>query len=563
MQSLRALLIFTVTFTIGCTAALRAASEEEEKAETVTKMRRVWEAIMAFKKEHGQVPDNLSDLVPDFLPDKDTLISPTEKRTGRKGDNSYVDPNIRSSFCYEFSAREFAGQGRKFREVKEAQMEEFGGVVPILRCFLYDRVLNIGYSGDAYESALFWEVAPEARAITARIGPGPGFKNGEFATMKVADAENREPIAGAEVQLTDRMYHFLPLPDRTLRTAADGTVRVPLGPADPPSRELTVNVLKPGYVTVMQKWREGALPKETTVALQHAVTVGGTVKFSDGALLPGAQVKLSHAGPNADGQIVELPLATEMSGPDGRWKCERIPKTVAGLIVRVNHPSAWTKWFISGAEPGPSKVPLASFFSSTAELRVTPAATLRGTVQDADGNPARGAAIIAITTTPLPQEGIPVIRADSHYAERAEPEPFHTDAQGRYSVPWRSGGEITLLVFPSAGAAARLKFEATPEMEAHDIRLDRGRTITGRVIGDDGKPVRGTKVIFAFWGDEKVPVQKTVAKSDDTGNFSWTSAPSEQVTLQFRCNAFSTGSTVVDAEQKDPISVSLRRIGRQ
>ena len=136
MRFLRFLVIAIIPFTIALGVTC-LATEEEEKAITRAQMRRVWEAIMNYKKDHGEVPDHLSDLIPTYLPDKDALISPTETRTGRHGDNSYKDPKVRSSFCYEFSALKFAGNTEPFRTVKYAQMEEFGPVVPILRCFLY------------------------------------------------------------------------------------------------------------------------------------------------------------------------------------------------------------------------------------------------------------------------------------------------------------------------------------------------------------------------------------------------------------------------------------------
>jgi hypothetical protein len=153
--------------------------------------------------------------------------------------------------------------------------------------------LNVGYAGDYYESQLYWETAPEAKAVTARIGPGPGFANGEFATLTAQDAETGAPIADAEVRVTTRQYHFLPLPDRVLRTGADGKVRVPLGPARPPSRLLTVAVTAAGYFGAPETWQEGALPEEALIGMERARKLEGIVKIGGGPPLDGAQMTIS------------------------------------------------------------------------------------------------------------------------------------------------------------------------------------------------------------------------------------------------------------------------------
>lgn len=86
MNSLRSLLVVVLTFIAAQTGRGLPVDEEDEKAETWAQMHRAWAAIMAYKKDHGQVPDHLSDLIPGYVPDPDALISPTEQRTGRHGD---------------------------------------------------------------------------------------------------------------------------------------------------------------------------------------------------------------------------------------------------------------------------------------------------------------------------------------------------------------------------------------------------------------------------------------------------------------------------------------------
>lgn len=556
MNTARLLLVAFASLVVFAAGENKTDIEDEEKAETIAQMHRVWDAIMSFKKDHGQLPDYLSDLVPGYLPNADALVSPTEKRTGRHGDNNYPDPKIRSSFCYEFSAATFGGGGQPFRKVKEAQMEEFGGVVPILRCFLYEgRRLNVAYSGDFYESALYWETAPEAKAVTARIGPGPGFKNGEFTRLTVVDAASGTPLPDAEVRLTNRSYHALPLPERILHTATDGTVQVPLGPAQPPSRRLTITVSKAGYFPPIDNWKEGSLPEEAVMGLEKGTTIGGTVKLNDGTALPGAQVEIRLTPPSDSGRAIMRSLATVVAGADGRWSCAQLPGDFLGLTLRVRHPAAWTTDFTCEDRLAPGQISRASLSKSTADLRLPPAVNLHGTLTAADGTPVAGAELLAVSKPPAPVRGVVPIPAEKI------PEPIHakSDAEGHYNLPWGDSGELAVFIFPPASAPAKIETEAAPLMPAQDMKLKPGRVISGRILGDDGKPLSGARATLCAWGGEDVPGRKTVLESDAEGNFSWAFAPSESVTLQFEHDRFIDRCVTIDADTSAPLAVRLYR----
>jgi hypothetical protein len=145
-----------------------AEEDARNKATDKEHMTQIWKAIMEYKKAKGALPDYLSDLVPEFLPDKDVLISPTvPSGLRRKG-----DPRLQVSYSYEFRADLMSGGKRTFREAKEEQMEKFGEAVPILRCFAHGKVMNLTYSGDYFESNLFWEVSPAAQELARKLNGG-------------------------------------------------------------------------------------------------------------------------------------------------------------------------------------------------------------------------------------------------------------------------------------------------------------------------------------------------------------------------------------------------------
>ena len=145
-----------------------AEEEARNKATDKDHMLQIWKAIMAYKKTKGTIPDYLSDLVPDFLPDQNVLMSPTKP----SGMHAKGDPRWQVSYSYEFSALPMGGSGQTFREAKEAQMEKFGEAVPILRCFAHGKVMNLAYSGDYFESNLSWEDAPVAQELAKKLKAG-------------------------------------------------------------------------------------------------------------------------------------------------------------------------------------------------------------------------------------------------------------------------------------------------------------------------------------------------------------------------------------------------------
>ncbi len=151
--------------------------EDQEREVDKQHLRAIYQAIQAYRQKHGDLPNWLSDLVPEFLADTNVFMSPVELRTGRSVLWGYDDPKVKSSYIYEFNQSKAGGRRDQdipltMKQWKMLQMEEFGPVVPLLRCHLHEPVLNLSYSGDLYETALFWESDTNTLALMARLGPG-------------------------------------------------------------------------------------------------------------------------------------------------------------------------------------------------------------------------------------------------------------------------------------------------------------------------------------------------------------------------------------------------------
>ena len=139
-----------------------------------------------------------------------------------------------------------------------------------------------------------------------------------------------------------------------------------------------------------------------------------------------------------------------------------------------------------------------------------------------------------------------------------------TDAAGLYSFPWRDDAAVTIIAFPEKGTPTRTKTDATADMKAENLQLGTGRNISGNVTGEDGKPLPGAEIVLLTWDNQLLPVKKIIARTDQSGNFAWPTAPIETVTFSIRAEGHGSVTHSVgeisDPEEKTPrITIKLRK----
>jgi len=214
----------------GTTAAERQIDHEH--------LQRIYKAISVYYKDHQDLPDWLSDLVPKYLPDANDLISPVEKRTGKSVLYGREDPKLHTSYIYEFNAGPAAEEFNRGRVVpltckqwKLMQLSKFGLITPILRCHLQNPVLNVAYSGEIYETGLLWENDPRAAAlIKSKPSLGPHFdtQSGSHIDVRVVDAETGLAVSSVFVKST-LGSEFGILPPAEGQTDTNGVVPIIIG----------------------------------------------------------------------------------------------------------------------------------------------------------------------------------------------------------------------------------------------------------------------------------------------------------------------------------------------
>jgi hypothetical protein len=181
---------------IVTTAAGPTTSRAPEDEEACSKnLEVISQAIQAYQADHKDLPNWLSDLVPQYLSDTNVLICPVCRRTGVTEGPPLGDPNIPCSYVFEFCPVPL-GSGaakdptRTRREWKRRQMRLVGSAVPVVRCRHHRPVLNLGFDGVIYESAASWELMFTNR-VSARSLTAAALFAGESTTPGKAAARPR------------------------------------------------------------------------------------------------------------------------------------------------------------------------------------------------------------------------------------------------------------------------------------------------------------------------------------------------------------------------------------
>ena len=141
---------------------------QQGKEICIFNLKAIGEAITKYKEDHGDLPNWLSDLYPDYIKDKQTFLCPADSSEPRGSQHAPFDfrpelhdPRIPCSYIYQFCP------ALGYREWKKSELSEFGDKVPMVRCWWhlgdelteqgYPGVINLSYGGEVYESGTLWE----------------------------------------------------------------------------------------------------------------------------------------------------------------------------------------------------------------------------------------------------------------------------------------------------------------------------------------------------------------------------------------------------------------------
>ena len=116
----------------------------------------IGKAVQAYRKEHDDFPEWLSELHPKYLPDASVLRCPADKLGGKPIFTSNADPNMPVSYGYQFHP--------EYREGTRLNRTVYGDVIPLVRCRHHVNqpfgCLNLGFSFRIYTSSGVWQSTP-------------------------------------------------------------------------------------------------------------------------------------------------------------------------------------------------------------------------------------------------------------------------------------------------------------------------------------------------------------------------------------------------------------------
>jgi tetratricopeptide (TPR) repeat protein len=166
-----------------------AASARTHTEECRQRLKRIHRALVSYQRDHGELPQYLSALVPQYLPDKVLLHCSADRSQGEPGyRRSSKDPRLPCSYSYEMSLGPSFGIGLQMgparlepdmtcRAISTIHRVHFGARVPVIRCYHHrgaagterdEVVLNLTATGEVYRSGVEWTRHPGAVAVALR-----------------------------------------------------------------------------------------------------------------------------------------------------------------------------------------------------------------------------------------------------------------------------------------------------------------------------------------------------------------------------------------------------------
>ncbi len=175
----------------------------DEKAACERNLQIIREAIQAYRNDHKDIPNWLSDLVPQYLSNVNVLVCPVCKRTGQIENGALADPKMPCSYLYEFCPVPLGkavlpnAPNITRREWKRRQMGIVGDMVPIVRCRQHDKILNLAFNGQIYESPVSWEDLMTNKVNIQELTAQRIFATASSASAPQLNFPPRDPSAGA------------------------------------------------------------------------------------------------------------------------------------------------------------------------------------------------------------------------------------------------------------------------------------------------------------------------------------------------------------------------------
>lgn len=301
----------------------------------------------------------------------------------------------------------------------------------------------------------------------------------------VVDPRGR-PVEGAQVFVSEATGDIIPrgLPDSTPAavTGQDGFFRVEDRRA---GETVNVDVRRSGFAPGAAPGVLAPTEEPVRIVLKPSSAVEGRVVDEDGKPVPGSRVSLVPTEPTAmsRGFMMFSANATRsaVSADDGSFRLEDVPPGA----VEVRAEAAGKQSGVLSNLEVPSGQDLKGV-----EIELAAAAVVEGRVL-AGGRPVPGAEV-------------QIVQPDMGRGTRFFMMPMATtDGDGYYRLDGVAPGTRAVQVEHKSYTKAVRELEVRSGTNSLDVALEKGSEISGRVVGDDGRPVPSARVLLVegsrFW----------------------------------------------------------------
>jgi protocatechuate 3,4-dioxygenase beta subunit len=346
--------------------------------------------------------------------------------------------------------------------------------------------------------------APATKAVAPKPDP-------TVCEVTVVDRETNRPLEGATIRSAIDMRTI------EVRTDANGRAKVVLAGRVFGKGTLNLDVWDEAHVQQRHFFsnfnpKEPPLPDRVTIALIPGnTTYGGTVKDEERRPIAGVKVRLwGHLDEKQDPKEL-LYMIQVRTDADGRWQARGM-RRMKFVNLYLEHPD----YLSDGVQTARAyKPPTAALRHGTDVQVMTRGIPLSGRVRDDQGRPIAGATVLS---TPNPglvfQEELPATL---------------TDAEGRFRFPHAKPGKVALIVRARGHAPGLVEVEADASLAPVESQLGPARSLTGRVVDSQGKPLRGGFVNVDTWRTYRC--LGVFLATDADGRFRWDDAPPDEVLL--------------------------------
>ncbi len=361
--------------------------------------------------------------------------------------------------------------------------------------------------------------------------------------VTVLDSSTGRPLAGVRLRLSGYQGQEQIRGDHTTDTYGIAAIPIPQGEL----RHFGFTTRKDGYVPMRVSWpapddrgAKSKVPGTYTLRLEPATRVSGRVIDDAGEPVNSAKVVLHFMRKPNGNETLNVSYESVSTDASGNWEFDRAPAAFDEVDIGVHHPE-----YASGYRGGSGFFAMNAFYDvqklrdGTATLTLPRGVKIEGVVLGPNDKPVAGARV-GIGSDRVASNMIPEVK---------------TDGSGKFRMASFAGDSVVLTVMAKGFAPELQQFTLGSDPHKVEFRLQPAKTLRGRVVDDEGKPIRNVMVVTEGWRGARTVSARL--NTDDEGRFTWKDAPVDPVNFDLLIPGYADqrGVSLVAGDQEHVITM--------